>query len=240
MIELSESRAVPLSAEPIPSRSAHRKVAAVIALVIFGGIREPRARHSGSVRPGTDKCAELARRAGVNRTTISGIVQPLIDKTCLSKPSPARSKRSGGKPGRPLWFSPSARPICGVLLMPDAVQACLVTLDGAIIGENRVALPKGDGPVAPDHRSYQEVNASALAAATRKPLGVGVAVGGDGRYRPRLDRRDEISRRRSMDIRSPTNSGANSICRCVSIITLARCWSEIAGSARVEEQRNLR
>jgi predicted NBD/HSP70 family sugar kinase len=121
--------------------------------------------------------AELARRAGVNRTTISGIVQPLIDNDVLVETEPGRSKRSGGKPARPLWFSPSARPICGVLLMPDAVQACLVTLDGAIIGENRVVLPKGDGPVAPIIEAIKKSMRAALAAATRKPLGVGVAVG---------------------------------------------------------------
>jgi predicted NBD/HSP70 family sugar kinase len=121
--------------------------------------------------------AELARRAGVNRTTISGIVQPLIDNDVLVETEPGRSKRSGGKPARPLWFSPSARPICGVLLMPDAVQACLVTLDGAIIGENRVALLKGDGPVAPIIKAIKKSMRSALAVATRKPLGVGVAVG---------------------------------------------------------------
>jgi len=93
--------------------------------------------------------AELARRAGVNRTTISGIVQPLIDDQVLVETEPDPVKRGGGKPARPLWFSPKARPICGVLLMPDAVQACLVGLDGTITGENRIALPPGDGPVAP-------------------------------------------------------------------------------------------
>jgi predicted NBD/HSP70 family sugar kinase len=121
--------------------------------------------------------AELARRAGVNRTTISGIVQPLIDNDVLVETGPGQSKRSGGKPARPLWFSPSARPICGVLLMPDAVQACLVTLDGSIIGENRIALPKGDGPVGPIINAIKKSLRSALAAAERKPLGVGVAVG---------------------------------------------------------------
>ena len=56
--------------------------------------------------------AELARHAGVNRTTISGIVQPLIDNNLLVETEPGRSKQSRGKPARPLWFSPNARPIC--------------------------------------------------------------------------------------------------------------------------------
>jgi predicted NBD/HSP70 family sugar kinase len=122
--------------------------------------------------------AELARRAGVARTTISGIVQPLIDDQVLVETEPGQAKRRGGKPARPLWFSPSARPICGVLLMPNAVRACLVTLDGAIIGEKRTALPAGDGPVAPIIKAVKRSVRSALAEAARTPLGVGVAVGG--------------------------------------------------------------
>jgi predicted NBD/HSP70 family sugar kinase len=122
--------------------------------------------------------AELARRAGVNRTTISGIVQPLIDGDLLIETEPSQTSRSGGKPARPLWFSPKASPICGVLLMPDAVSACIVTLDGAIIGESRIALPRGDGPVAPIVKAIKESVRIALAASPRAPLGVGVAVGG--------------------------------------------------------------
>lgn len=122
--------------------------------------------------------AELARRARVNRTTISGIVQPLIDDQVLVETEPDQAKRGGGKPARPLWFSPSARPVCGVLLMPDAVRACLVTLDGAIIGENRIALPAGNGPITPIIEAVKRSLRSALAKAARKPFGVGVAVGG--------------------------------------------------------------
>ena len=121
---------------------------------------------------------ELARLAGVNRTTISGIVQPLIDDQVLVETEPSQAKRRGGKPARPLWFSPSARPICGVLLMPNAVRACLVTLDGAIFGENRTALPAGNGLVAPIIKAVKRSMRSALTEAARKPLGVGIAVGG--------------------------------------------------------------
>jgi predicted NBD/HSP70 family sugar kinase len=122
--------------------------------------------------------AELARRAGVNRTTISGIVQPLIDGDILIETAREPATRSEGKPARPLWFSPKAPPVCGVLLMPDAVRACLVGFDGAVIGENRIALPKGDGPVAPIIRAIKKSVRTALATATRKPLGIGIAVGG--------------------------------------------------------------
>jgi hypothetical protein len=85
---------------------------------------------------------ELARQAGVNRTTISGIVQPLLDQRLLveGKPVPPR-RRGSGKPARPLWFSPNAQPICGVLLMPGSIRAALVTLEGKIIAEHEETLP---------------------------------------------------------------------------------------------------
>ena len=91
--------------------------------------------------------AELARLAGVNRTTISGIVQPLLDQQLLVEGDPLPTSEGGGKPARPLWFSPDARPICGILLMPDLVRTCLVTLEGRIYAEYGEALPADpDGP----------------------------------------------------------------------------------------------
>ena len=122
--------------------------------------------------------AELARAAGVNRTTISGIVQPLIDQHLLVEMEPGPSSRGGGKPPRPLWFSPQAQPICGVLLMPEAVHACVVTLEGTVLAECRRALPDGGGPVKPIVATMVDCVRRALKAAKRKPLGIGVAVGG--------------------------------------------------------------
>src|SRR5213593_4409475 len=54
--------------------------------------------------------AALARHAGVNRTTISGIVQPLLDQQLLVEGEPVPASDAGGKPARPLWFSRDARP----------------------------------------------------------------------------------------------------------------------------------
>lgn len=122
--------------------------------------------------------AELARLAGVNRTTISGIVQPLIDDQVLVESDPVPPNPGGGKPARPLWFSPNARPICGVLLMPDAVHACVATLDGKIESERKMALPDGRGPVRPIIESIAECVGDTLSRARRMPLGIGVGVGG--------------------------------------------------------------
>lgn len=121
---------------------------------------------------------ELARRAGVNRTTISGIVQPLLDQQLLIEGDPLPAGEGGGKRARPLRFSPDARPICGALLMPDSIRACLVTLEGKILIEHEEALamdgPSRDEIIATIVGAIAEV----LAKARRAPLGIGVAVGG--------------------------------------------------------------
>jgi predicted NBD/HSP70 family sugar kinase len=121
--------------------------------------------------------AELARLAGVNRTTISGIVQPLLDQQVLVEIDAVPATAGGGKPAKPLWFSPDARPICGVLLMPDAVRTCLVTLEGTILAEHRAPLSNDAGTEAMVD-TVAECIAKTIAEARRAPLGIGVAVGG--------------------------------------------------------------
>jgi predicted NBD/HSP70 family sugar kinase len=122
--------------------------------------------------------AELARRAGVNRTTISGIVQPLLDQQLLVEGEPLPASGGGGKPARPLWFSPESRPICGVLLMPGAVRSCLVTLEGKVEAEEHDELPTAAPLLAETIEGIGSCIARTLAAARRTPIGIGIAVGG--------------------------------------------------------------
>jgi predicted NBD/HSP70 family sugar kinase len=122
--------------------------------------------------------AELARQAGVNRTTISGIVQPLIDQQLLVEGEPMPAKAGGGKPARPLRFSPDARPICGTLLMPGSVRSALVTLDGHILAEDEQAFPTDLDEPGPIVGAIATAVARTVARAHRAPLGIGVAVGG--------------------------------------------------------------
>jgi len=122
---------------------------------------------------------ELARQAGVNRTTISGIVQPLLDQQILVEVAPVPLKQGGGgRPARPLWFSPHALPICGVLLMPGSIRAALITLEGKISAEHEETLPTGAKRRAEVIDTIAACIARTFAAARRVPLGIGVAVGG--------------------------------------------------------------
>lgn len=122
--------------------------------------------------------AELARHVGVNRATITGIVQPLIDQGLLVDGDPLPSRESGGKPARPVWFAKDAAPICAVLLMHDGVQCCLVSLDGTIAAEVGAAFPPDARDVKALAQPIFDSVRRTLTLAHRPPLGIGVAAGG--------------------------------------------------------------
>lgn len=122
--------------------------------------------------------AELARHVGVNRATITGIIQPLIDQGLLVDGDPLPSRESGGKPAKPLWFAGDAAPICAVLLMHDSVQCCLVSLNGTITAEAKADFPADADKVEILAGIVFATISRTLALAHRPPLGIGVAAGG--------------------------------------------------------------
>jgi predicted NBD/HSP70 family sugar kinase len=122
--------------------------------------------------------AELARHVGVNRATITGIVQPLVDQRILVEGNPLPSSEGGGKPARPLWFSEGAQPICAVLLMHDQVRSCLVSLHGAIHAEFEAPFPTDQDQVGPIIETVADCVRRTLSLAHRPPLGIGVAAAG--------------------------------------------------------------
>lgn len=122
--------------------------------------------------------AELARKAGVNRTTISGIVQSLVDRQILAEGESSPSGEVGGKPARPLWFSPVAQPICGVVLMPGTVRAGLVTLSGTVSAEESRPIPTHECSRDEVLASIEHAIEAVLRQAHRAPLGIGIAAGG--------------------------------------------------------------
>ena len=85
--------------------------------------------------------ADLARHVGVNRATISGIIQRLVDQAILVEGEPIPPSEGGGKPARPIWFAKDAQPICAVMLMHDRAHSGLVSLDGAMHAEFKAPFP---------------------------------------------------------------------------------------------------
>ncbi|MBY3074888.1 ROK family transcriptional regulator [Rhizobium laguerreae] len=121
--------------------------------------------------------ADLARLAGVNRTTITGIVQPMIEDQLLIEGDASPSDVKGGKPARPLYFNPDAPMLGAVLLLPGTIQTCLVALTGEI-----KAVAKAEFDTHGDTEAFIAVMAETLTAtlsqAQQAPFGIGVASAG--------------------------------------------------------------
>ncbi|TCQ20035.1 ROK family protein [Rhizobium sp. PP-CC-3G-465] len=121
--------------------------------------------------------ADLARLAGVNRTTVTGIVQPMIEEKLLVEGKATRSAVQGGKPARPLFFNRDAPMLAAVLLLPGRIQTCLVTLTGEISALEKAPFDV-NGDVEDFSRILTETLARSLDQATQPPFGIGIAAGG--------------------------------------------------------------
>ncbi|MFD1714618.1 ROK family protein [Amnibacterium flavum] len=123
--------------------------------------------------------AELARIAEVTKTTIGSIVQPMIDEGILVEGDPRPSSSLGGKPARPIWFSPSGRPVVAVHLSPERVRAGLVTPTGEITAESSAVFSgTTDAPEAIALLIADAIERVLPAPTGARPLGIGVAVAG--------------------------------------------------------------
>lgn len=86
---------------------------------------------------GPQSRAELARVLGVNRATITTILQPLFDAGALVERAPLGGTRTAGKPPRPVWFADSGPMLGSVHIMPGRIEAARVTIDGTIVEQAR-------------------------------------------------------------------------------------------------------
>nr|WP_244639592.1 ROK family transcriptional regulator [Aureimonas endophytica] len=121
--------------------------------------------------------ADLARLAGVNRTTVTGIVQPMIEEGLLIEGEAPRSTGLGGKPARPLVFNPDAPMLGAILLLPGRIQTALVSLTGEVTAQAHGRFdPHGD--LDAFRAVLFDTMAETLGGAARTPFGIGVAAGG--------------------------------------------------------------
>lgn len=121
--------------------------------------------------------ADLAKMAGVTRATIGNIVLGLVESGLIEEiEAPTRSGRVG-KPGRPLWFGPSAGLSGAVSLEADGVQAALINARGDVIDEATGAFPDE-----PTQDAIVHIVETALSAVLPRPakdvLGIGITVPG--------------------------------------------------------------
>ena len=120
--------------------------------------------------------ADVARLASVPRATIGTIVQGLLDSGLLEELEPDRDGRVG-KPGRPLWFAPSAGQCIAVGFTERSVRAARVNARGERQSESTVACETGTAGAAELGRAVEDVVRQALPVGG-EALGIGIAVPG--------------------------------------------------------------
>jgi len=122
--------------------------------------------------------AELARISQVTKTTIGSIVQPMLEVGVLVEGPPQPSGSGGGKPARPLWFSPTGRPVVAVHLLPGRVRAALVSPTGVLLSQSVSKYPANSRDQDLITDSIASCIEKVLPSEGAPVLGVGVAVGG--------------------------------------------------------------
>lgn len=122
--------------------------------------------------------ADLARLTGVTRATIGSIVQPMIDQGLLSEGEPLPTGATGGKPARPLWFSPTGRPIAAAHLLPGHVEAALVSPSGTVLTTSHGRYPANTRDTGSVLDCLIDCLTEVLPADAAAVVGIGIAVGG--------------------------------------------------------------
>lgn len=125
--------------------------------------------------------AELARRVGLTKATVSGLTEGLIDAGILEERVASPGDPARGRPPTPLGFSEGAPVALGCEVAVDACAVCAVDLAGRVRAQLRVPVDNRVGP--PDQRLAdlaalvvalgEKVNAEGCTV-----LGVGVAAPG--------------------------------------------------------------
>lgn len=125
---------------------------------------------------GPQSRAELARVLGVNRATITTILQPLFDAGALVERAPTGGIRTAGKPPRPVWFADSGPMLGSVHVRPGRIEAAKVTIDGTIVEQAHGTFRAATASGATIRRVLLATARKVLSDATL--FGIGVATAG--------------------------------------------------------------
>ncbi|MDA8296248.1 MAG: ROK family transcriptional regulator [Actinomycetota bacterium] len=129
-------------------------------------------------RSGPISRAELARRIGLTKATVSSMVEALRGAGLLEEKVPPLSGVARGRPGSPVGFSVQAPVAIGIEIAVDYVSACLVDLDGTVRRSVRHAQDHRRGDPAQHLARAVECARGLLANAPNRLVGLGVAIPG--------------------------------------------------------------
>ncbi|MGD9694930.1 MAG: ROK family protein [Thermoleophilia bacterium] len=91
--------------------------------------------------PGTLTRAEVARRTGLSRSTVSTVVADLIDAGIVREGDEPLPGAGAGRPGMPLRLDATAGAALGISLQHDGVHAIVTDLAHRVLAEHEVAAP---------------------------------------------------------------------------------------------------
>lgn len=89
--------------------------------------------------------SDIAKRLKLSRSTVSTIVNSLIEKNIVRELGYESSTKEGGKRPIQLGFNPKLGYIIGIDLKRDFINGCLTDLNGEIITKNEIEINKSIG-----------------------------------------------------------------------------------------------
>ncbi|WP_274652932.1 ROK family transcriptional regulator [Paenibacillus humicola] len=121
--------------------------------------------------------AQISEHTGLNKATVSSLVQNLIDSHLVVENGPGES--SGGRKPVMLQFNGNAGYAIGIDLGVNYIRGVLTDLEGAVVASRELALRKhGPGDVLPQLEASIEALRAEMPASPYGLVGIGVGVPG--------------------------------------------------------------
>ncbi len=129
-------------------------------------------------RSGPLSRAELARRIGLTKATVSSMVDALRSAELLEDRAPPLTGAARGRPGSPVGFAAHAPVAIGIEIAVDYLSACVVDLDGTVRRSVRRVQDHRRGDPTRHLERAVECAGSLLTRAPNCLVGLGLAVPG--------------------------------------------------------------
>lgn len=129
-------------------------------------------------RSGPMSRAELARRIGLTKATVSSMVDALRGAALVDERLPPLTGAARGRPGSPVGFSVQAPVAVGIEVAVDYLSVCVVDLDGTVRRSVRHLQDHRRGDPAQHLARAIECTRELLAAAPDRLVGLGLAIPG--------------------------------------------------------------
>ena len=118
--------------------------------------------------------AQISERTGLNKATVSSLVQELVDRHLVQEVGTGQS--SGGRKPVMLLFNADAGYAIGIDIGVNYIRGVLADLEGNVITEQEIALPSSESEVV--LKELEEQISQLIAAAPKSPYGiVGIGIG---------------------------------------------------------------